>query len=241
METLPLINQLFPSYLSKIWKIDRGGGKDRLLTPKGRLRWPVNNIVSRVTTPILTTGITRIETIYHEKIKEFQECWIDLVEAYQRSNKPKQKLSTKMNLAFYNRTLILVKSDPIFATDMGMIIDTVETLRDYEMNIHSMIVKRRTLLEEALNNDINKNDFLNSLYGSYMALVCFWYVARNKRQSERLLPAITKISHKFAIDVDSYIETLDIITNPKEMDMMKRAEQWERQHRPIQKHSLQNR
>jgi hypothetical protein len=100
METIPLINQLFPSYLSKIWKIDLGG-KGRMLTPKGRLRWPVINIVNRVTTPILSTQITKIEAVYHEKIKEFQECWINLIEAYQRSNKPKQEPSMSMNLAFY--------------------------------------------------------------------------------------------------------------------------------------------
>jgi hypothetical protein len=108
------------------------------------------------------------------------------------------------------------------------------------MNIQSIIVKRLALLE-ALDN-IDKKDLLTSLYGSYMALLCFWFIAGKERQNLTVIPAIAKISHTFAINVDSYAETLDIITNPKEMDMMKRAEQWERQRpRPIQKHNLQNR
>lgn len=236
MTTESIILQLHPSYISKIWKINL---VDNLLKiPSGKLRRPVTRIVDKIIIPVLSAGID-IESVYPEKITPFQEYWLELVQSHKTHNW-KQKPS--VNLTFYDRTIKMVKSDPIFANDMGLIIDTVEILRDYEMNIQSMIVKRLALLEEALNN-IDKKDLLTSLYGSYMALLCFWYIAGKERQNPKVIPAIAKISHTFAINVDSYAETLDIITNPKEMDMMKRAEQWERerQQRPIQKHNLQNR
>jgi hypothetical protein len=242
METFPLINQLFPSYLSKIWKIDIGGSK-RLLIPSGKLRRRVTSIVNKVTIPILSTGPLDIERVYQEKIRSFQECWINLVEVYQQGNK-KPKPEPSMNIAFYDRTLRMVKNDAIFASDTPLIRDTVQILKDYETTLHSVKIStvRMKLLEDALRlNEIDVNDFLNSLYGSYLALVCFWIIGRNNRHGERLIPFISKISRDLAINLDNYTETLDIVTNPEEMDLMKRAEQWERRgQRPIQKHSIQN-
>lgn len=236
METLILTHRLLPSYLSKIWRIDIGGDK-QLLIPSGKLRWPVTSIVNKVINPILSTEVTDMERIYHEKIKPFQECWINLVEVYQK-NKAKQQPS--MNLSFYDRTLKLVEADPIFNGVKSTIIETVEILKDSEMTISSIInsatTNRMKLLEDVLRlNEIDVNDFLNSLYGSYMALVCFWYIVRNKRHCKTLIPIISGISNILAVNLGSYAETLDIVTDLKEMDLMKRAEQWERQ-----KHTLQN-
>jgi len=233
METLIL--QLYPSYISRIWKIDKG--EKPLLIPRGKLRWLVTSIMNKVTNPILSTDIADIDRIYYEKIKPFQECWFNLVRVSDQTQNWKLKLN--MNLAFYDRTLKMVNSDPIFANYKPSIIDTVEILKDYEMTIHSIIdtSNRLKLLQDALRlNEIDVNDFLNSLYGSFMALMCFWIIARNKRRNERIVPVIARISHDLAINLDSYVETLDVITNPEERDLMKRAEQWE-----LQRHNLQNR
>lgn len=196
---------------------------------------PVTSIISKIITPILSADIIDIEKVYTEKISSFQDSWLRLVQSTHKTHNWKQKLNR--NLAFYDHTITMINSNPIFAQDKASIIDSIEILKDYEMNIYSIIVKRLALFERAL-NEIDVKDLLNSLYGSYMALMCFWLVARNKRQARKTIPAIAKISHKFAINLDGYIDTLDIMTNPEEMDMMERAEQWETQR---QRHNLQNR
>lgn len=148
-----------------------------------------------------------------------------------------------MNAAFYDRTLKLVKRDPIFAHDKPLITDTIETLKDFEMTIRSIVVNnnRLALLEDAIKTDeIDVNDLLYTLYGSYLALVCFWIMARNDRERGKIISDIAKISHKLAISLDSYTDSLDIMTNPEEMDVMKRAEQWERRTIKQEQKALQN-
>lgn len=224
-----LVLQLSPSYISKIWRIDTGGDKP-LLIPRKKLRRPVTSIINKIIRPILAADTSDIERVYYQKIKLFQEQWLNLVQVTDKTHRWKQK--TSMNPAFYDRTLKMVRSDPIFANDKPSIIDTIETLKDYETTIQTIFIdnNRLTLLQNASKSEeIDVNDLLYSLYGSYMALVCFWIIARSSRESEKVVYDIAKISHKLAISLDSYNDTLDIMTNPEEMDVMKRAEQWEKQ------------
>lgn len=217
-----------PSYITEIWKIDMANKPPMI--PKGNLRIPVTRIINKIITPILSADIIDIERVYPEKITPFQDYWLNLIELTHKTHNWKQK--PLINLAFYDHTIAMINSNPIFAKDEASIIDSVKILKDYEVTIHSIIAKRLTLLQDAL-NEIDVNDLLTSLYGSFMALVCFWIIAR-KSQSGKAISEIAKISHKLAINLDSYTDTLDIMTNPEEMDLMKRAEHWER-------HNLQNR
>jgi hypothetical protein len=240
METLIL--QLCPSYISKIWKIDKNeGSNESSLIPKGKLRWPVNSIKDNITNPILLTNKTDIQIVYSEKIKPFQDGWLNLVQVNHDHKTPDWKQKMNMNLAFYDRTLKMVKGNPIFANDDLLIIETVEILKDYEMTIHAIIVKRLTLFENIIRQkEIDVDDFLNSLYGSFMALVCFWIIARTKGYDERIVPVIARVSHDLAVKLDSYTETLDILTSPEERDMMNRAEQWERQNLKQHRKAIQH-
>lgn len=223
MQTVAM--QIYPSYINKIWPIDRGDKP--LKIPRGKLRVPVTRIIGKVILPILSSDLTSIQRVYDEKISSFQEYWIKLIQSARRNH------LIKPNLTFYDHTFALVNSNPIFAANRRNIIQMTEILRDYEMNIHSKFPGRHNLLEHVL-NEIDSKDFANSLYGSYLALMCFWLISRNETLSKKTIPVLAKISYKLAVKLDGYSETLDILTNPEEMDMMKRAEHWE-------KYNIQNR
>src|ERR1051325_4533716 len=215
MTTEAKILQLYPSYMSKIWRIDIGGDKQRLI-PRKNLRMPVTSIINKIIIQILSAKITDIETVYHQKIKPFQDVWLDLIKVIHETHSLKRKAD--MNLAFYDHTLRMVNNDPIFANDKQSIIDTIETLKDFEKTIQSIVVNNRlSFLKDAIkSNEIDVEDLLYSLYGSYLALVYYWIVARNDRKNERIVPIIARSSHKLAISLASYTDTLDIMTNPEE-------------------------
>jgi hypothetical protein len=216
---------MYPSYINKIWPIDVIAKPLRI--PRGRLRVPVTRIISKIIIPILSSDTNSIEKVYTGKIGPFQDYWVKLIQSTSKAR------LVKPNLTYYDRTFTMIKSNPIFARDKEIIMEIAEILKDYEINIHTKFSDRQTFPEEAL-NDINVNDFLNSLYGSYLALMCFWLAARNQTQNLKIISSIARVSQKLAINLDGYNETLDIMTNPEEMDMMKRAKHWER-------HNIQNR
>jgi hypothetical protein len=103
----------------------------------------------------------------------------------------------------------MVNSDPIFMNDKELITETVKILKDYENAIQTIIVHSLALLNHALSK-INLNGFLNSLYGSFLALVCFWIIASNKRHKSTIIHAIAKIGHGYAIEIGGFIDTLGI-------------------------------
>jgi hypothetical protein len=227
METIFL--QMCPSSISKVWRIHLPN-KSTTIRRRG-LRIPVIRIINKIIIPILSADIMEVERVYSEKITPFQNYWLDLIQSAHKPHDWKQK--PIMNSAFYDRTITMINSTPFFDKESTSIIDTVEILKDFEMNICSTIGKKPRLFEYALDK-VDVKDLLDSLYGSFMALLCFWYIERNEKLSGKSIHTIVQISHRFAIKLDGYIDTLDIMTNPEEMEMMKKsAEQWE-------KHSLQN-
>ena len=233
--------KLFPSYISKIWRIDTGGNKP-LLIPRKKLRWPVTSIINKIISPILTADIIDTERLYYQKIHDFQELWPSLLQFTDIGHKNKQ--DAFVNLAFYDRTLKMIKKEQIFGNDNTSITETIESLKDFEITIQSILNKpnRISLLEEEINsNEIEVNDLFYSLYGSYLGLVCFWIIARNSKGNERAAHKIAKIIHKLAISLDSYTDTLDIMTNPDEIDIMKHSEKWERQKLKREQALLHNR
>jgi hypothetical protein len=223
-----VIPQMCPSSISKVWKID-SANKAMKIPKKAKI--PVRNIIDKVIKPILSSEMVEVKGIYFKKITPFQTYCLDLIQLTHKTHNWKQKLN--MNLSFYDNTITMINSNPIFEKNKASIIDTIDILRGYEMNIYTIIIKRLTILLDAL-KEIDEKDLLNSLYGSYMALLCFWYITLNEKQSQRTIPIIAEISHELAIHLEGYADTLDIMTNPEEIDMMKRAQEWERQ-------NLQNR
>jgi hypothetical protein len=212
--------------MSKVWELDIANKK--VTIPK-RFERPVSQIVKhiidRTIKPILWADNESIEAVYMGKITSFQGYCMELIQLVEKSYSLKQRL--QMDLSLYDKTISLVNSEPIFSTTKESIIETVEILKDYEMNIYHVISTRLPDLEKAL-KEIDAKEFLKFLYGSYIALICFWYVAYNANQNKKTLPAITEIAHKLAKELESYTETIDILSNPEEMALINKSEEVEK-------------
>lgn len=223
-----VILQMLPSSTNKALGLNPTSKMTSIPAPLGRAgQHIIKNIGDKIIKPILWADMNKMDEVYLKKITPFQEYCTALIHLIQKQYKLKQRL--EMDLTLYDETISMINKNPIFTKNIESITETVEILKDYEIIIYDIISNRLPELEKAL-TDIDVKDLLNSLYGSYIAIICFWYIARDSNQNRKTIPAIAEISRKLALNLASYTDTLDMMTNPEEMEMMKRAKEWERQH-----------
>ena len=137
---------------------------------------------------------------------------------------------TKMNLEAYDFYIQKINNAGWLSTDTKtMALTIVESLKDYSETITIIIQYRKDILD----NEFRKielsqlEDFYKSLYGSMFALICVITSIMTESvnySKTSVLAGIINQGYQFAQNLDSYTDTLDIMTNPKELELFENAE-----------------
>lgn len=100
----------------------------------------------------------------------------------------------------------------------------IDVLSEYFQTTVLLIQKRKPLLEKAL-DDVDKEDLFLSLYGSLLAFVCFSVILGVKKmKDDERFSAIVDAGNEYANQLDGYTDTLDILTNPEELELLRKSE-----------------
>ncbi|MGH9878568.1 MAG: hypothetical protein ACRD5H_13095 [Nitrososphaerales archaeon] len=103
------------------------------------------------------------------------------------------------------------------------IIDIIERFADYE-NVLLGIAKHRPeqLIEAFKQADLD--DFLKSVYGTLLALSCILLLIKENKPDAKKLAILLELAIPYSEKLESYADTIDILTNPEEMELLKRSE-----------------
>ena len=94
---------------------------------------------------------------------------------------------------------------------------------DYTETIALIIEKRSSDLLTAL-SEIEYEHLITSIYGTLLAILCInTALIKNMKEQERFSP-IVEAGSEYAHDLGGYTDTLDILTNPDELELLKKSE-----------------
>jgi len=118
---------------------------------------------------------------------------------------------------YYDKVTEQIKSNTVMSPHSKQeSLEIITILKDYQANILPIISKRLALLEEAL-HEIDRKDLFRSLYGSILASICIGtLLGLPDFQSKQKFETLAHQGHELAKNLDGYIDTLDILTNPDE-------------------------
>lgn len=105
-------------------------------------------------------------------------------------------------------------------------LEIVNNLSDYENILLGIIIKRSDKLSKAI-REIDVEDLITNIVGAYQAFYCILYIIGHQENygSERLSKLIT-LGVTFSKEMDSYADTLDILTDPDEVQAIRKSKEY---------------
>ena len=103
------------------------------------------------------------------------------------------------------------------------IIDIIERFADYENVLLGIAKHRPEQLIEAF-KQVDLDDFLKSVYGTLLALSCILLLIKESKSDAKKLAILLELAIPYSEKLESYADTIDILTNPEEMELLKRSE-----------------
>ena len=135
------------------------------------------------------------------------------------------KKTFQLDLEVYQMCLQKIDQTGLSRENKYMIHCLLDSLKDYTENI-IQISKREKELEN-ISKHLDYADFKRSLYGSMLAFICIMIGILATPTIKIRTDILTKLINEgfnFASNLDSYTDTLDILTNPDELELLKKSE-----------------
>ncbi len=179
---------------------------------------PINKIISSI------IESTPKECVIKESdIKKFMENCKNITSILY--NKYGFQKTTELDLEIYEMCLSKIDQSGLSNKNKDMLHYLLNSLRDYTLNIANISTREKEL--EYAYKQIDYVDFQTSLYGGLLAFVCIMVAILGSPVIQippDVLTLLINEGFRFASDIDSYIDTLDILTNPQELDLLKKSE-----------------
>ncbi|MDE1878792.1 MAG: hypothetical protein KGI07_09805 [Thaumarchaeota archaeon] len=174
-----------------------------------------NKILKKILFPILKKEYKKEPPLSDKKIKEFFKCCLELSEVTHRKNEFRDLASSDLQVYQHGIDKINQQSlMPPQSKQEGIAI--AEILIDYTEIILSLNDKKSVILEKIM-EQIDYKDLLKSLYGTLLSFVCLYVLINTpEHQDQEKFSRITRYGYALAQNLDGYIDTLDILTNPEE-------------------------
>jgi hypothetical protein len=132
----------------------------------------------------------------------------------------------ELDQTFLNKILHIVReaSPEIGTYASAKVAESVKRLMDYENVLLGIAIKRPVQLAEAL-KEVDVNDLLKSVYGTLLALVCIFTILKEQNYDHKKVKMFVNLTEEYSATIESYADTIDIMSNPEEMELLKRSEQ----------------
>jgi hypothetical protein len=179
--------------------------------------------VKEILIPIVETEYRNKNPISYYSVQQFIDYNARVLKLLQNQLNP-QQIGT-LNLTLFHSTIERInKQQKIGKEAREVALKLVNILIDYTESIVTIIQHRKSHLEEAL-KEIDRQEFLRSLYGASLGFLCLLTTFEIKRlkDEERFLP-LAESALVYAEELESYTESLDILTNPEELELLRKAE-----------------
>jgi hypothetical protein len=103
----------------------------------------------------------------------------------------------------------------------------VEVLTEYCKTASVISEYRKKELDEAI-RQIDYEEFKNSIYGTLLTFICLSIASDSKGKKlphiHNTIQPLTDLGYPLAETLDSYIDTLDILTNPTELELFHKTD-----------------
>lgn len=181
---------------------------------------------NKIVDPILKSSTEDIRVVFQNSVDVFAlklaELNAILILSYQHNI---TKLVDLDRVSYDIMQQAIKKTSLGITEDVAVRISTVtESLIDYENVLLGIVIKRPEHLVEAV-KAIDANDLIRSLSGTVLALYCIFRFFGNKMHDPEKLSMLLQLAEEYSETVQSYADTIDITSNPDEMELLKRSEQ----------------
>jgi len=172
--------------------------------------------------PLVTKEYKKENSISDEKIEQFMEICVRITETLLR--KYNLDYLTKLNLDVYQASIDYVKKQNWLSIgEQKQAIEIIDILNDYSVSITPIILSGDKIIMSAF-EEIDVKDLLKSLYGTLLSFVCIMITLSPQFRNKNRFSAFVRQGYEFAKNVDGYIDTLDILTNPDERELIENSD-----------------
>lgn len=102
-------------------------------------------------------------------------------------------------------------------------IEIIDNLSDYDNSIFGILINKPQQLENAL-EQIDFDDFQKTLSGTILVFVFILAIALIKEYNKEHVMRMLKLGIKYSERIESYVDTIDVLTNPEELEALKGPE-----------------
>ncbi len=177
-------------------------------------------ITGAIVQPILDSKTVKTAKSFEDSIPSFTTLASALSDLIIRNNADKLSYIVELEKSFYDNAV----SYHAVPSDLeAKIIETIKVFEDYQRIIFGVIAERSQELTEVV-KQLDLDDCITSLYGTLLAIICIIELSRSGRSLDvTKLKILVELGKKYSDDLDTYIDTLDILSNPKEIELIKKS------------------
>ena len=162
------------------------------------------------------------QIIRESDISEFMKACMEISNILHEKHGSK---ITKLDLEIYDMCSLKINQTELSSENKKMTHYLLDSLKDYTLNMIHISKRKREL--ENIDEQFDYDDFKKSLYGCMLSFICIMIGILGSPYIEiktNILTLLINEGFGFASDLNSYTDTLDILTNPDELDLLKQSE-----------------
>jgi hypothetical protein len=182
----------------------------------------VKGITGSIVQPILDSKTSKTAETFEDSINSFTTLASALSDLIIRNNVDKLAYIVELEKSYYDNAM----NYHAVPNDLEeKIVETIKVFEDYQRVIFGVIAARSQELTEVV-KQLDLDDCIKSLYGTLLAIICIIELTRSGRSIDvEKLKILVQLGKKYSDDLDTYIDTLDILSNPKEMELIKKSDE----------------
>ena len=189
---------------------------------------------NKIIIPILNTDIDNIEAKFNE-LQPIIASWLnDVITMVVDPQLEEGKVLTRndfnkianLYLDSFKEAKEFVQTSRLGSEIRKKIIQSIDNLRDYENVLLGIAIERPKELELALKQiDIDdlKRNFLNALLAFFTIL--YLVITGKKEYDKEKLSKLVNLVKEYSEEMESYVDTIDILSNPKTMESIRKSEE----------------
>jgi hypothetical protein len=105
------------------------------------------------------------------------------------------------------------------------ITEVIDNLSDYENILFGIIINKSDQLHIAITK-VDIDDLERNIVSAYQAFYCILYIISHQENNYWKLSKLIDLGLKYSKEMDSYIDTLDILTDADEIDTISKSEEY---------------
>lgn len=186
----------------------------------------VNEINDQIIVPILQSNEGEILSTFKSKLLPFIIKFTGINLVMLEIQKGDLLKVAQLEQMCYSKILKWVEeaSSQIGSEISAKITEVIERMADYENVLLGILIKRPKHLTEAL-EQLDIDDLLTNIYSTTLAIACIVVILKESKPNSKKLEILLRVAEECSEVMESYADTLDIMSNKEEMELLKQCEQ----------------